>query len=115
MVYDAENQSLTMQYTIPPGMLNGADVAHGGILATILDQTMVNSLFLADKTLTGCASINTNVTFTRPIYAGRVLVRALPVEVGGRVAHLSAKCTVADAQTIHATAVSSVVLFRERD
>ena len=46
--YSVKDGKLKMRYEIPENMHNGAGVVHGGIITTILDQTMINALFLAD-------------------------------------------------------------------
>lgn len=83
---------LKMRYEIPENMHNGAGVVHGGIITTILDQTMINALFLADEDLVGSATTNMAVTYVRPLISNVAIVIAWPVFIGNRVAQLSAEC-----------------------
>ena len=39
-VLEAERGSATLEYTIRPGMLNAMHIAHGGVLAAILDDVI---------------------------------------------------------------------------
>ena len=90
--YSTGNGKLKMRYESPEDMHNGAGVVHGGIITTILDQTMINALFLADEELVGSATTNMAVTYVRPLISNVAIVTAWPVFVGNRVAQLSAEC-----------------------
>ena len=90
--YVIGDDKLKMRYEIPENMHNGAGVVHGGIITTILDQTMINALFLADEDLVGSATTNMAVTYVRPLISNIAIVIAWPVFIGNRVAQLSAEC-----------------------
>ena len=87
--HSPENGELTMRYEIPDRLQNGWGVVHGGILSTVLDQTMINALFL------------------------NAVVTAQPVFIGNRVAQLSAQCfDGTEDGALVATATSSTLLRR---
>ena len=105
------NNELTMRYEMPERTRNGFDVVHGGLLSTLLDQTMVNALILADDTLLGSATINLSVNFIKSFLPGPIAVIARPVTIGNRVAQLSAECFCEkDKHLLVATGTASMLL-----
>ncbi len=112
---DAAKRELTMRYEMPEHTRNGFDVVHGGLLSTLLDQTMVNTLILADKELLGSATINLSVNFITSFRPGPIAVIARPVTIGNRVAQLSAECFCEKQKhLLVATGTASMLLRRKR-
>ena len=113
--YSAAEGRLIMRYEIPQNMHNGAGVVHGGIITTILDQTMINALFLADDELVGSATTNMTVCYVRPLVSSVAIVTAWPVFVGNRVAQLSAECFDGKGDgALAVTATESALLHRKK-
>ncbi len=110
----ADNE-LTMRYEMPENTRNGFDVVHGGLISTLLDQTMVNALILADENLLGSATINLSVNFIKSFRPGPITVIARPVIIGYRVAQLSAECFCQkDKYLLVATGTASMLLQRKK-
>lgn len=89
---DLEERSFELAYTLQPWMRNPAGVVHGGITATLLDQTMgllVGSL-IRDHGIT--PTINLNVSYLRTAPIGITLhVRARALYVGRNIATVTAE------------------------
>lgn len=112
--YSVIDGKLKMRYEIPESMHNGAGVVHGGIITTILDQTMINALFLADEALVGSATTNMAVTYVRPLISNVAVVTAWPVFIGNRVAQLAAECFDGNEDgPLAVTATESALLHRK--
>ena len=111
--YSPTDGELTMRYEIPDRLQNGWGVVHGGIISTVLDQTMINALFLSDDELDGAPTISMSVNFIGSLSSGRAVVTARPVFVGNRVSQLSGQCfDGAEDGALVATATSSTLLRR---
>ena len=107
------NGELSMRYEIPERMHNGFGVVHGGIISAVLDQTMINALFLTDDELDESPTISMSICFIESLTSGSAIVTARPVFVGNRVAQLSAECfNGTENRSLVATATSSTLLRR---
>ncbi len=111
--YCTRTGELSMRYEIPERMHNGWGVVHGGIISTVLDQTMINALFLTDDQLDAAPTISMSICFIESLTSGSAIVTARPVFVGNRVAQLSAECfNGTENRSLVATATSSTILRR---
>ena len=107
------NGELSMRYKIPERMHNGFGVVHGGIISAVLDQTMINALFLTDDELDELPTISMSICFIGSLASRSAIVTARPVFVGNRVAQLSAECfDGTENRALVATATSSTLLRR---
>lgn len=114
--HSRENGELLMRYEIPARMNNGFGVVHGGIISTVLDQTMINALLLSDELLYNVPTISLSVNFIGSLRSGSATVTAWPVFIGNRVAQLSAECfDGTNNKSLIATATSSLLLRRIKD
>ncbi len=89
---DLETRSFELAYVLQPWMRNPAGVVHGGITATLLDQSMgllVGSL-IRDHGIT--PTINLNVSYLRTAPIGITLhVRARALYIGRNIATVTAE------------------------
>lgn len=111
--HSRKNGELSMRYEIPERMRNGFGVVHGGIISTVLDQTMINALFLTDDQLGSAPTISLSVNFIGSLTSGSAIVTARPVFIGNRIAQLAAECfDGGENGSLVATATSSLLLRR---
>jgi uncharacterized protein (TIGR00369 family) len=75
---------------------NPNGVIHGGVIATLLDTSIAQSLLMTDEyqavrdTKGSMSTIDLHVKYLRPVSAGRLLCEAKVVHLGKRVIHAHA-------------------------
>lgn len=87
-----DDDGLTVEYVVRPEQCNPAMVLHGGIAATLMDETVGSSVYI----LTGRyhASINLSVTYLLPVRVGEVVTaRARIVRKGRRLVYAECDLT----------------------
>jgi acyl-coenzyme A thioesterase PaaI-like protein len=85
-------------YTIPDRFQGFAGIAHGGILATILDECMVNTVWLR-----GVAAVTARfeVRLRRPVHVGRpVTFRARIVRETGKGVEVESRAELEDGTVV---------------
>jgi len=65
-------------------LIQGSGVAAGGILATLLDETMAHAVLAGNKPGEHTATVNLNVSYSRPVNAYATLVCEARVTKRGR-------------------------------
>jgi uncharacterized protein (TIGR00369 family) len=108
---EPERQAAWARLEIPPWSQGWRDVAHGGILATLLDEACVH----ACRTV-GPLPVTAELTvrYRKPVPVGReIVVRGEVVSVRRRV--LQARARLQIAGEVHAEAEARVVLLTPED
>ncbi|GGO91253.1 thioesterase [Wenjunlia tyrosinilytica] len=87
-----EGVSITAEFTVQPAHQGAPGLAHGGVLATALDETLGSLCWLL-QTIAVTGRLETD--FVRPVPVGTVL-------------HLSARCTAVHGRKIFSSAVGRI-------
>lgn len=89
---DYENRTLELVYFMQPWMRNPAGVVHGGIIATLLDQSMGLLVRACAKGKSITPTVNLNVSYLRPARIGeRMHVKAKALHVGSTLSTMTAE------------------------
>lgn len=95
----------TLKLPTNPGFAQGAGVVSGGILATLLDETMAHAVLGCLPADCTTATVNMNVCYHRQTKVGdELLCTARTAKQGQRVIFVEAEITVAGKSTATATA-----------
>src|SRR5947209_5948857 len=84
------------QLTARPELQNPNGVVHGGVLATLIDTAIAQSLLMTDEyqsvrdTKGSLSTIDLHVKYLRPLSAGKLICEANIVHLGKRVIHAHA-------------------------
>ncbi len=99
-----EESTLVYSYTLQPWMLNPQGTIHGGIISTMLDNTMGSlSFYMAGEKIT--PTITLKVDFVTPAFPDRpIFVGTKCTRSGGTMAYLTCKAWQLDEKKPFATA-----------
>ena len=106
----AENRSLTLDFAAEDWMLNSKQTLHGGMLASMLDNTMGLAARFVCKT-NRLSTVSLAVNYLRPVLSGeRVTVAAQVDQAGRRMIFLSG-CVYAENGKKAATATGAFMVL----
>ena len=106
----AENRSLTLDFAAEDWMLNSKQTLHGGMLASMLDNTMGLAARFVCKT-NRLSTVSLAVNYLRPVLSGeRVTVAAQVDQAGRRMIFLSG-CVYAENGKKAATATGTFMVL----
>jgi len=88
-----------------PELVQGAGLVAGGVLATLLDETMAHAALAGNRPGQQITTIDMSVSYLRPVNAGDVLVcEATVIQRGSRVLFVEACARAAAKEVARATA-----------
>lgn len=88
-----------------PELVQGAGMVAGGVLATLLDETMAHAVLAGNRPGERTTTVDISVSYLRPVKADDVLVcEAVVRKRGGRVLFVEACARVAAKDVARATA-----------
>jgi len=67
--------AFTLDLELQPMHMSRAERAHGGVLFTLLDTALGRSVLAALPEGRGCATVEINIHYFRPVHSGRIRTR----------------------------------------
>ncbi|MFC5908800.1 PaaI family thioesterase [Streptacidiphilus monticola] len=108
-----EKGAVEFSFTPGPGVLNRADVVHGGFVATALDEACgITALTMSDPA-TPFLTMSLNIEYLRPLLAGRTYTVTGTVVHSGRVRTLTRAEISDEVGRLCATATSALTPNRK--
>lgn len=104
-IVEIQTDTAVLSLVIKPDLLQGAGMAAGGILATMLDEAMAHAVLAGNQPGQFTTTVNMNVSYYRPVNKGDALVCTAKVtKRGKRVSFTEATIVCNDKAVAHATA-----------
>jgi uncharacterized protein (TIGR00369 family) len=91
----------------PDHSLDGGDVVHGGVVATMLDTAATFALIVA--TDTDWSTVDLRVDYLRPVPVGTLEIRGRVIQAGRRLGRASAELADPQSGRLFAAAVGTFV------
>ncbi len=110
MTFETSGQQIRTRLTVPPQFRGWSRLVHGGVLSTILDETMSWAAIILIKKF--ILTKQMTVQFLRPVYVGSSLcsVGSIKEETGDRKAIVQAEL-LDDQGKVYARAEGEFILF----
>ena len=89
---------------------NGQKVVHGGALYTLVDTGMAAALYPSLKPGEICATIDTHISYFKPVVSGLLVCDSRVINRGKRVAHLESTIQCAGVLIARATGNFSILV-----
>lgn len=106
----AEHQTLTLGYAAEDWMLNSKQTLHGGMLASMLDNTMGLAARFCCKT-NRLSTVSLAVNYLRPVLPGEHVTVAVQVDQAGRRMIFLSGCVYAENGKKAATATGTFMVL----
>ncbi|NDV18150.1 hotdog fold thioesterase [Pseudodesulfovibrio sp. JC047] len=104
-VTEITTERAVLHLPIKPEFLQGADVVAGGILATLLDETMAHAVLGGTPTGTRTATIDMNISYLRPVGAEAIVIcEARVIQRGKRIIFVEGTARVNEREVARSTA-----------
>jgi acyl-CoA thioesterase len=78
---------------VTPAHFNPANIAHGGVIYTMVDAAMGSAVFTALRPGQRCVTAEIKINYLLPVTTGRVVATAKVVKMGSRIAVVTAEVT----------------------
>jgi|LGOV01.1.fsa_nt_gb uncharacterized protein (TIGR00369 family) len=104
--FEAEDGTARTEWTVTKDYIGYPDILHGGILMTLIDETMVDA---AQSLGTDCVTAQISVNFKKPIFVGEHLVFKGFVEGEPIGRKIKTRCQVLRGDTIVSEATGVIM------
>ncbi|QJB56116.1 PaaI family thioesterase [Pseudodesulfovibrio sp. zrk46] len=104
-VVELDADRAVLRLPVKPELIQGAGNAAGGVLATLLDETMAHAVLSGNQPGQLTSTVDMNVSFLRPVKSGDTLLcEATVTKRGSRILFTEATATTKNVAVAKATA-----------
>lgn len=102
--------SIKVTMPVQPLFVNGLGIIHGGIISTLADVALCNTVMPDEHGKQTVVTVELTVTFLKPAKSGYLTARAFAVKKGRNLTH--ADCVIHDDDD-HVVAKAKAILFNQ--